>query len=272
MKGNNEINKTTKTNKEDNVREEVKEEIYYYKILGKKKTNNGLKYHLGINVDSNPFNPKPVCEGGIFFSDKENICKFLEYGPYIAKIKVLEGQEIVKVGSCFNKKYKSHVINILETHKIGTKAGIKFMEKEGIDINWKNISSKQTLSGDFIRDFKDKVNWNWISRKQILSEDFIREFKNEVDWNDISIRQNLSEDFIREFKNKVNWRWISSEQTLSEDFIREFKDRVDWYYISHNQKLSEPFIREFKDKVDWHYILYIRMSNIIRNSIKRLCS
>ena len=47
--------------------------------------------------------------------------------------------------------------------------------------NWQNISKHQTLSEDFIREFKDKVNWYWISRYQTLSEDFIREFKDKLD-------------------------------------------------------------------------------------------
>jgi len=44
-----------------------------------------------------------------------------------------------------------------------------------------------------------------ISSCQTLSEDFIREFKNEVDWENISMYQTLSEDFIREFGKKVKW-------------------------------------------------------------------
>ncbi|HRS26616.1 MAG TPA: hypothetical protein P5140_08770, partial [Methanofastidiosum sp.] len=43
-------------------------------------------------------------------------------------------------------------------------------------VNWRDISSEQKLSKDFIREFKDKVNWEFISAYQELSEDFIREF------------------------------------------------------------------------------------------------
>jgi hypothetical protein len=58
-------------------------------------------------------------------------------------------------------------------------------------VNWEYISINQTLSEDFIREFRDRVDWLWISRKQNLSEDFIREFKNHVYWDSISRNPNI---------------------------------------------------------------------------------
>ena len=106
---------------------------------------------------------------------------------------------------------------------------------------WDSISYRQTLSEDFIREFKDKVSWYYITQYQTLSEDFIREFKDKVIWRNIIWRnisryQRLSEDFMREFKKKVFWFSISKYQILSEDFMREFKDEVDWnlYHVIKN--------------------------------------
>ena len=121
-------------------------------------------------------------------------------------------------------------------------------------VDWERISESQNLSESFIREFQYKVDWDWISKYQKLSEDFIREFQDKVDWFYISKYQNLSEPFIREFKDKVDWHCVLGYQKLSEDFIREFQDKVYWNYISVYQKLSESFIREFKDYVDWYYI------------------
>ena len=39
---------------------------------------------------------------------------------------------------------------------------------------WNEISENETLSEDFIREFKDRVNWIMISRFQVLSEEFTR--------------------------------------------------------------------------------------------------
>ena len=120
--------------------------------------------------------------------------------------------------------------------------------------NWARLSLCESLTEDFIQEFKDKVDWTCISRYPHLSEDFIRKFADRVDWYYISAYQYLSENFIREFADKVGWYWISRCQQLSEDFIREFKDKVNWNYISAYQHLSEDFIREFKDKVSWGWV------------------
>ena len=120
--------------------------------------------------------------------------------------------------------------------------------------NWARLSLCESLTEDFIQEFKDKVDWTCISRYPHLSEDFIRKFADRVDWYYISAYQYLSENFIREFADRVAWDWIVKYQPLSEDFIREFKDKVNWYYISAYQHLSENFIREFKDKVNWFWI------------------
>ena len=120
--------------------------------------------------------------------------------------------------------------------------------------NWARLSLCESLTEDFIQEFKDKVDWTCISRYPHLSEDFIRKFADRVDWYYISAYQYLSENFIREFADRVAWDWIVKYQPLSEDFIREFKDKVNWNYISANQHLSENFIREFKDEVNWAWI------------------
>ena len=120
--------------------------------------------------------------------------------------------------------------------------------------NWARLSLCESLTEDFIQEFKDKVDWTCISRYPHLSEDFIRKFADRVDWYYISTYQYLSENFIREFNDWVYWDAISYCQRLSEDFIREFKDKVNWYYISAYQHLSEDFIREFKDKVSWGWV------------------
>ena len=120
--------------------------------------------------------------------------------------------------------------------------------------NWARLSLCESLTEDFIQEFKDKVDWICISRYPHLSEDFIRKFADRVDWYYISAYQYLSENFIREFADRVAWDWIVKYQPLSEDFIREFRYKLNWSYISAYQHLSENFIREFKDEVSWYWI------------------
>ena len=83
----------------------------------------------------------------------------------------------------------------------------------------------------------DNVDWYWISSNQTLSEDFIREFKNYVDWDAIFVCQKLSENFIKEMKNYVNWAGIFDTQDSSESFKEEMY-RVGIYTPSKNIKMN----------------------------------
>jgi len=53
----------------------------------------------------------------------------------------------------------------------------------------------------------DKAGWRNISSYQTLSEDFISEFQDRVDWDEISIHQTLSEDFMEEFGDYFLRNW-----------------------------------------------------------------
>ena len=132
------------------------------------------------------------------------------------------------------------------------------IDKIIIDKNcWKVISQHQTLSEDFIREFKDKLDWGEICRNQKLSEDFIREFKNKITIYEICRYQKLSEEFIEELLHNISEYSVSAKSTailiqtilkfqkLSDDFIKRnigifFRD--DIYDIFRYQKLSEDTI------------------------------
>ena len=83
----------------------------------------------------------------------------------------------------------------------------------------------------------ESIDWEGISRNQTLSEDFIREFKNYVDWDAIFVCQKLSENFIKEMKNYVNWAGIFDTQDSSESFKEEMY-RVGIYTPSKNIKMN----------------------------------
>lgn len=74
-----------------------------------------------------------------------------------------------------------------------------------------------------IKNIKKKIEWekyydpkfNWDNpyfyTDNTLSEDFIREFKDKVSWKYISLYQRLSRTFIKEFKDKIHWHCIFYE-------------------------------------------------------------
>ena len=72
------------------------------------------------------------------------------------------------------------------------------------DGNWWDISMHESLSEEFMHEYKDKLFWKCISQAQLLSEEFIREYQNRVWWLGIAICQkSLSDAFREEFKDKL---------------------------------------------------------------------
>lgn len=130
---------------------------------------------------------------------------------------------------------------------------------------WEKISVWQTLSEDFMREFKDKLEWHYIVQYQKLSEDFIREMKDYLNslefsediWSSISFCQELSEDFMREMKDYLVWERLVSSQHMSECFMEEMNEYFNagevnctgWSSISQYRPLSKDFIIKFKDKL-----------------------
>ena len=83
----------------------------YYKILNKDLCHNGFQYKLGLNEDILPFNPSGSCRsGGLYFTDLDNVVKFLSYGCYIAEVSLPDGEEIYKDPE--GNKYKARRITI----------------------------------------------------------------------------------------------------------------------------------------------------------------
>jgi len=60
----------------------------FYKILQTNLTHHKFTYQLGLNVDTQPFEPDARCSGGLYFSDLEHIVEYLEYGDMVARVAV----------------------------------------------------------------------------------------------------------------------------------------------------------------------------------------
>ena len=80
-----------------------------YKILSENEVHNNFQYHEGLNVDTQPFNPKGSYEpGGLYFSNVEHIFEFLNYGPYIREVTIPPRVKVYKDPE--GHKYKAHQI------------------------------------------------------------------------------------------------------------------------------------------------------------------
>ena len=66
-------------------------ETTFYKFLNKNRNHYDFQYKLGVNIDTNEFNPRGSCQGGgLYFTDNENVMQFRGYGDSIACITLLK--------------------------------------------------------------------------------------------------------------------------------------------------------------------------------------
>lgn len=61
----------------------------FWKITNEKECHNGYQYQDGLNVLYEPFNDDPEAsrvKGGLYFTDEENICFFLDRGVFLREV------------------------------------------------------------------------------------------------------------------------------------------------------------------------------------------
>ena len=113
----------------------------YYKIFNEIHTHHEMEYKKGLNTDSIPFNSNPndsCVEGGLYFSDKENICQFLyNKGVFIREITLPDNELVVKD----DNKYRSHSIILKKKHDLRNVKTWEWIIKQGINIHAHNDQS-----------------------------------------------------------------------------------------------------------------------------------
>jgi len=128
--------------------------ITYYKVTNEEECHYDFQYKDGLNVLVKPFNDDPkqsCCEGGLYFTTKEHIHKFYEFGVYIREVflptdnkdfKMVQDPEEDKWRAnmlIFGKKYDmtnfDHIKYILENINDYTENFIDYAIKNGqVDI------------------------------------------------------------------------------------------------------------------------------------------
>lgn len=118
----------------------------YYKILKRNMKHYNMQYREGLNIDVNPFNPSPTCNGGLFFATKDQLYNFVNLGDLIADVEIPKGEKIVKVNGLITMKYKAHRINLLNIRNIFDESVLDEFKNE---INFVNeIIVKAALQGN----------------------------------------------------------------------------------------------------------------------------
>jgi hypothetical protein len=83
----------------------------FYKFLAKDLKHYNFKYELGLNVDTNKFNPtNAYSAGGLHFTDKRSILHFYNYGSMIGEIEIPDDAHVyIK-----ENKYKTDKLEIVK--------------------------------------------------------------------------------------------------------------------------------------------------------------
>lgn len=129
-----------------------------------------------------------------------------------------------------------------------------FVREHADYINWYALSKNESfeVDEDFLDEFKDKIIWKNITRySKSMNEHFARKFKDLIDWNAISYKKFLSDKFIEDYAHRINWRVLWKYRKVEEDFLRKFKSYIVWEIVCLQQRFSLEFVQENEDKVDW---------------------
>jgi len=71
----------------------------YYKVTNKDEIHHGYPYEDGLNILEEEFNDDSTAScvpGGFYFTDYENLVKFLDYGTWIREVTIPEDAKVIK--------------------------------------------------------------------------------------------------------------------------------------------------------------------------------
>ena len=71
--------------------------MMYFKVTNEKECHHGYQYQTGLNILDKPFEKEGSCvEGGLYFTDLENLDKFYYYGVWLRVVIIPEDAIMVK--------------------------------------------------------------------------------------------------------------------------------------------------------------------------------
>jgi hypothetical protein len=84
----------------------------YYKFINNDLLHNNFQYQKGLNIDTINFLPKGSCQpGGLYFTSKKYLHKFIDYGEHIAVIKLCNDAKFYIDPEGYKAKTDKFIIN-----------------------------------------------------------------------------------------------------------------------------------------------------------------
>jgi len=113
----------------------------YYKLFNEQENHHGFQYQDGLNTDTLPFNSNPedsCVEGGLYFSDAENIMNFLCNDPpyeYIREVEVPEGELIIKDPDTDSTKWRAHSLYLHKRRSLYEAETWKWLKEQNVNFD-----------------------------------------------------------------------------------------------------------------------------------------
>ena len=104
----------------------------YFKITNSIETHGRVKYKKGLIKDPLPWNPDTDCvPGGIYFTTKEHICKFLNYGIWLREIQIPDDAKV----SFGESKHKANKVIVGKRYDLRKVETWEYLVENGADIH-----------------------------------------------------------------------------------------------------------------------------------------
>ena len=152
-----------------------------------------------------------------------------------------------------NSPSRSCWFNLLEKSKLSEQFLREFANKIPT-WSWQNVWLHQTVSEDFIEDFKHMANWNFIWSRQKVSDKFIEKHMEHACWGYICRHQTLSEEFMDKYADKLSWESVCFHQKLSTNLMDKWYMYLYWVIVSHRQTLTPEFIDKYASRLSWGHV------------------
>ena len=111
----------------------------YFKITNSAENHNGFQYFDGLNVLKEKFNNDPnqsCCPGGLYFTDGENIFKFLNYGIYLREVTLpIENPDFKKIKDPEGDKWRANMIILEKRYALSDIDTFKYLVENGANIH-----------------------------------------------------------------------------------------------------------------------------------------
>ncbi|AVL95272.1 ankyrin repeat protein [Moumouvirus australiensis] len=124
----------------------------YFKITNELECHHGFQYVDGLNILKEEFNNNPndsCVSGRLYFSDSENICKFLGYGMYLREVFLPIGNpDFLMIKDPEGDKYGANMIILGKRRDLKDLETWKYMFSIGIDIRAKDDYAVRWASGN----------------------------------------------------------------------------------------------------------------------------